>query len=592
MTPPAEAVQLEEVERFRMVLAEHDIVVTGIRTLIDQLSKMTEQPAPVIGEQLRAIQAKYGFDSDAMWLLEVADQSLLDLLAELRRRGRDQDPVALMSAQVAQLKSVLSPLSHAVEIRRDRSHVIAGDIHVADNTEFKRENVDRMAYELAFGRSRLNSRPLRHVLDTTSRCNFRCLTCHQSETQDVIHYDLADAQLETLKSAFPYANQLFIAGMGEPLLSRSAFDLVSSAKASGAFVEAITNGTTLARGSRLLPVIDMLMVSMDGGTAEAYDTIRRNGSFDRMVADLQALSDEARGKVCFNVVVCKQNIFTMPQLVALACALGIGHVHLQEMYGYLPWHDRMLIDEADRTWLFDRLTSWSEAARANDVSLICNLVPPAEGETRTALDPETETRRNIQAVSDVPTALLPARQSLEEASAHLTSMLEAETPFIFRVIGASLRRLAAAQAGEAGERPTTDLDWNELRDYVDDDQAQFPHCMSTFAQLVVNGDGTTRSCCKVQSRLSVLDKPDFDDIWNGAAYTRLRSAHVAQETPRDACRECRDPVRFHFVIETLEALVAHDIDISLIRKPKDFPVPSSMADHPLVQRLGKNALEA
>ena len=39
-----------------------------------------------------------------------------------------------------------------------------------------------------------------------------------------------------------------------------------------------------------------------------------------------------------------------------------------------------------------------------------------------------------------------------------------------------------------------DLDWIALRDFVEDDKAMMPHCMSTYAHLVVNGDATTRSC--------------------------------------------------------------------------------------------------
>ena len=63
-----------------------------------------------------------------------------------------------------------------------------------------------------------------------------------------------------------------------------------------------------------------------------------------------------------------------------------------------------------------------------------------------------------------------------------------------------------------------------------------------------------------------------------------------QETPRPAWRDCRDPVRFHFILEVLDRLVVNGIDISLTRKPKDFPIPAHLADHPYILELGSNAL--
>lgn len=596
-TIASQLLDAESAKRFRMVLAEYDIVATGIKTLRRRAASCPGEVTRRLLMQLERLEQKHGFDREAMWRFQVGDQELSEFLSDLTRR-HGEDPLASLSLCLNQIKSILSPLSYALEILPERNHDLADDITVDDSTAAKRHNLELMAYELAFGRTRLKSAPLRHLLDVTSRCNLRCITCHQSVTQDVVHYDLADASLTTLTTAFKYAQLIFVAGMGEPLLSRSVFALVSAAKASGAIVEAITNGTALARGSRgekLLPAIDMLMVSIDGGTRETYDAIRRNGSFDRLISNLRNLTPEARRKIIFNIVVCKQNVFTMGECVDLGIELGVGHICFQEMYGYLPWHGAMALDETERAWVFDRLPEWTERARAGDVCLICNLVRNTSSPPTDNIDIDGAIRENLALVSDVPVALVPPRQSLDDLSLALDELLAGEAPAVFAAITASLRgRLDIGSPDVPAAVPGTgdeEIDWVALRDHVEAGHAQFPHCMSTYAHLIVNGDGTTRPCCKVQNRLASLAQETFGDIWNAPPYVELRSAHAQQIAPREECRDCRDPVRFHFVVETLKELAAHDIDISRIRKPKDFPVPASIGDHPLVRELGSNALD-
>jgi wyosine [tRNA(Phe)-imidazoG37] synthetase (radical SAM superfamily) len=571
----------DRLERFRMVLAEYDIVATGIKSLSRQLSSDKDDISARLLNQLQSIEKHFSLNRERLWLFQVSDQGLSDLLMELIRQDAGGDPVASLSEHIYEIKMILSPLSHALETGKNRSHELIDDVTSVDRGDRKNINLEHMAYELAFGRTIINSHPIRQVLDTTSRCNLRCLTCHQSETQEVIHYDLADVSLGALDAALDDAKQIFIAGMGETLLSRSAFELIAKAKASGAYVEAITNGTTLGRGSKLIPSVDMLMVSLDGGTAEVYNAIRRNGDFGKLVSSLKTLSADARRKICFNIVVCKQNI------------LSVGHIHFQEMFGYLPWHDRMTIDEAGRSWFFKNLPYWKNMVTNHDISIVCNLVPSTSSSELSSIDIAAAMNDNMNSVFNVPKARLPSRISLTDASQRLEEFLMRAPAPVFEAVDTALRALEDLLSSEDEEidssRPEK-LDWSGLRKFVETGQARIPHCMSTFAHLIVNGDGTTRSCCKVQSRLADVSQECFSDIWNADPYVELRSAHVKQIAPRNACRDCRDPVRFHFLVETLEVLAAHDIDVSLIRKPCDFPLPASAADHALVRKLGSNTL--
>ncbi len=434
-----------QLRTLRMILAEYDIVATGIKTLIQRLLACPSELNDLLQGQLRLLESSYRLDREAMWRLQVSDANLLQLIAELNRRSRGADPLATLSQCLARIKRLLTPMSIALEDLPERDHTVPQAIAVGDQSKAKRDNLELLAYELAFGRTRLQSAPLRHVLDVTSRCNFRCLTCHQSETQDVVHYDLAETQLDAVTSVFPQALQIFVAGMGEPLLSRSAFPLAAKAKESGSFVELITNGSTLGRANTLLSVVDMLMVSFDGGTPESFDAIRRNGSFERVRGGVMEFEPALRRKVCFNVVVCKQNVYSMGECVDLAIAMGIGHVHFQEMGGYLPWHDRMLLGDAERAWFFEQLNGWIATAGQAGVSVICNLVRgPRMPSTAGPVERRQFTLQSLAAVADTPVAAMPRRVDLPALATELDSFLSEEVPAAFRVVAASHHRLLQA----------------------------------------------------------------------------------------------------------------------------------------------------
>ena len=475
----------------------------------------------------------------------------------------------------------------------------------------KQLNVELLACEAAIGRTRLASFPIRHVIDAGSRCNLRCLTCHQSANQDLIHYDVADVPTAVLDPAILHASLVQIAGMGETLMSRATPALVQAYHAGGVYVELLNNGTMLARAQRLAEAVDMLSISIDGGTAETYDHIRRWGHFDRLIAAVRDLDAPTRRKVCFNFVVCRQNLFSCPDLVDEAAALGIGQVHFAEMNVPLSWHHRMALDVPDRRWFFDNLPIWRAKAVAAGVHVVANLIPPPASEpapatsaatgdrpagtataTATTL-PRQSIQERLALVADVPIPEVPHRLSLRDACAGLAicddiafpprmaSHLRATTGDIEHNAPGG-RRPLAAEVDEARAA---------LHARIQQGTARLPHCLASYAQLLVNGDGSTRSCCSVQSQLATLHVHDFDEVRNSVPYVDLRTAHAADQAPRHECRDCHDPLRFFLLIDVLQALRDRGIDITRIARPADFPLPASLASHPLVQALGSNAGE-
>ncbi|MGD0865328.1 MAG: radical SAM protein [Rhizomicrobium sp.] len=582
------------VKSVRTLLTELDAVVTGLAVLSKRFGGLQAPDAQKISAQLAVLVGRINLDQAAIWQLEAVDSGILSLMEDFASYANLAEIFAGLNAFIDKIRLLLSMLSHKVETLIDHDQHDVGQIVAKDNVRAKHLNRKLLAYEVASGRVVLRSAPLRHIVHTTTKCNLRCLTCFQSASQDAIHHDLADVPFDALEPAIQLAQQVMIAGTGEPLLSRSAPSLIARYKREGAYVEVITNGTTLSRTLRLLSAVDVVLLSFDGGNAESYNAVRRWGNFEKLVARIGELAAEHRKKICLNFVVTKQNVYSLEDCLKLAARLRLGQAHFQEMNAYLPWHDRMTIDSTDRAWFFRNFDAWTAKAGLAGVHAINHLVPPIEIEA-SPLPTQIEaiSARNIAAVRDVPVAEIPSRLNLVEVSVALDEILREEMPAMLAPLAQAAAKLRPvrplppsfrndpAQALRTEQVSLSRLIWRR--------EAMFPHCISTYAQLLINEDGTTRPCCKVQSRLASTSASDFGEIRNSQPNIALRAAHVAHDAGRKECIACRDPMRFHFLVELLEELKNDGIPISQIRKPEDFVVPASIASHPLVKELGSLA---
>ena len=141
------------------MLNEYDIVANGIRSLKNQLNGRDGDLFSTISGQLEKIESAYRIDRDRLWLIEVGDETLYVPRDELQRRARGGDPLAELSVEVEKLKSALAPLALTLETITRRKTELDDEIQEADHSAEKAENLDRLAYELAFGRSLLSSAP-------------------------------------------------------------------------------------------------------------------------------------------------------------------------------------------------------------------------------------------------------------------------------------------------------------------------------------------------------------------------------------------------------------------------------------------------
>ncbi len=94
------------------------------------------------------------------------------------------------------------------------------------------------------------------------------------------------------KEILPKTANVMIRGLGEPLLHKDITRIVTTCKAAGATVMITTNGTLLDRklARELIEAdLDGIEVSLDAGTPETYEAIRKKGDFHRVISNLLTL---------------------------------------------------------------------------------------------------------------------------------------------------------------------------------------------------------------------------------------------------------------------------------------------------------------
>jgi MoaA/NifB/PqqE/SkfB family radical SAM enzyme len=559
------------------------MVLIGLKVQSKRLAREDTLQLQIARNVRRLLQQVYPYRR-AIFLLEVADLPLRALIATLNTDPAASAEMIAFSTGLDRAYRLVASLGRHLDRRKTPASrsPIAPDS--APDPEARRQNRALLAYEAVLGRTRLQSVPLRHNVETNLLCNLRCLTCHQSASQDWLYVDIADAPLETLEPALRLAEEVNVSSAGETLLSRGAPVLVAAYRQAGVHVHLQTNGTMTERLAALAPDANTIWLSFDGGTAESYNTVRRGGNFDKLTRALADLPAEQRRKICLNFVVCKQNIFTAEACLKLAVQLQLGQVHFQEMTGFLPWHDQMLIDDAERQYFLDNFPYWRIEAERGGVETRCNLVAPTTSVDwrRRLSDRRTD---SIAALARVQLSKPPPTANLDRINAELE---ELELIIPTAVIDAvpegkkDIHRQSCSTVDELNEAVTAARQELEYRGGY----GQIPHCLATYSVLLLNYDGSSKSCCNVQSSLSSIHEDRFSDVWNSPASQELRRHHAAPSAPREQCVGCVDPHRFYHLLPLLKMLKDDGVDVSKIAKPDDFPLPTSIANDPLIRELG------
>ena len=229
--------------------------------------------------------------------------------------------------------------------------IAPGDLDWSRNDALARE-------EYAGKKLVLASRPQFLIVDPTSRCNARCVMCHVSFRPASQHgNDLPLAVFDKLAPVFFAARHINLFATGEPTIAKDmCFFLEETKKGSHDTVQIwlCTNGKRLQD-----EVLDSLMdprmglqFSVDGGTREVFETIRRGITFDQMCRSLE-LANTRRGAnrypaFSFSSTISKRNVHDIANIFALARKYEVEQVLFYEEDPEVPEEEQYQLDETDR----------------------------------------------------------------------------------------------------------------------------------------------------------------------------------------------------------------------------------------------------
>lgn len=365
------------------------------------------------------------------------------------------------------------------------------------------------------------------ALDSSNRCNLRCVTCPQAHDQKFPPFDLAWLDAGKFEKALTSAEAVHVAGSGEPLLSPTCLRLLTTAAAAGAHVSMTTNASLLNRVLIPEDISDRITigVSFDGGTRETVQTIRRGFDWDRITTNLRELPETTRKRVTLAMTIVRQNHHELPQLADLARELGIFTIQLQQFTAWTATIEEMRLSRAE----WERLQEDRHRLLGThpDIAIQDFTHPPHEEPNRT-LDFDA----SFKMIAEIRPQMFP-QEPIEDAINDF----------------------------EAAAIPRLDLEIDPVdrppKPSIDDgDTVTIPHCTAAWSFASIWSEGCVLPCCSSMPPMGSVRDQTFEEIWNGDAYQELRASLAGEGEIPVGCRNCQDSSRFTRIVEIAQGVLS------------------------------------
>lgn len=220
-------------------------------------------------------------------------------------------------------------------------------------------------------------------IEPTINCNAKCIMCHAEKLRKKKRIrTMSFEDFRTIIDKMPTLIRLMIQGMGEPLMCPDFFAMVDYAVRKDIAVLSTFNAHFCTpTNSRRIVDSGMLRlhISIDGATKETYERIRIGADWETTIAGIRNLV-RARGKssrpgIDLNMVGMKENIKELPQMVQLACDLGVDSLTFETDISYWGKGEfRLRMSEQsvfiDQRLLVDMVNSAKSIAQKNRFDFI------------------------------------------------------------------------------------------------------------------------------------------------------------------------------------------------------------------------------
>ena len=173
------------------------------------------------------------------------------------------------------------------------------------------------------------SYPAFFQIESTDICNSRCIMCDHYFNHNKNARILSTETLMHMRDAIQMSRIVNLNGMGEPFVSPAIKEQIDLYVGYGDKIVANTNLSILDEEliSRIEKDFEWLAISVDGARKETYESIRIGLSYEKLMQNLNWLKERAPAvKKIISMVIMRQNVCEMPEMVALAQKVGIDQV--------------------------------------------------------------------------------------------------------------------------------------------------------------------------------------------------------------------------------------------------------------------------
>jgi glycosyltransferase involved in cell wall biosynthesis/MoaA/NifB/PqqE/SkfB family radical SAM enzyme len=162
----------------------------------------------------------------------------------------------------------------------------------------------------------------------TTKCPAGCIMCGYTNDGEMLSLDRFKRVADEL---LPTAKEVLLIG-GEVLLHPDFYEICEYAHRFSVSLDMTTNLCTLTgrRGEAIERFFGRVKVSLDGATKRTYESIRTHLSFDRLLENLQILSEikprNRHLKTDLTFVAMRQNVAELPATIEMASHFGFDHM--------------------------------------------------------------------------------------------------------------------------------------------------------------------------------------------------------------------------------------------------------------------------
>ena len=181
------------------------------------------------------------------------------------------------------------------------------------------------------------------IIETTLRCNLRCIHCVSHLRRVKHNADMAPGILEMIWPLAEQAEDISLDNQGEFFCNRNYLPIFRRARDTGKRTTITTNGKLI--GEEIIDNVFFggltnLNFSIDGINAKTHERLRVGSDYEKLMALLRKTCERKRNSISdlphigINMVIRRENIEQLPAMVKLARELGVERMNVFHFFAW------------------------------------------------------------------------------------------------------------------------------------------------------------------------------------------------------------------------------------------------------------------